>query len=487
MTTLRNLDNFGDIAAEDEPVIEYFLTTPAVEQILSGKTLLVLGRKGSGKTALVKHFTQVLSEDHGSPLSLRNYPWLAHGELIDKGASPSEAYVASWRLLIAIRMASHVVRKGNGKHYTDGIAALTKFLQKNFDSIDPDTRSIVQQEKIRVEGLSLGPQISGVALGFINLRRGKENTVLGAELNALTNSILNDVSNAISELRIERLYLHFDELDQGLDKVTDERANMLIGLILAAREISRSTELRANICPIVYLRTDIWEQIGFSDKNKITRGAAISLTWGADALRDLIDVRLQKKLGPNVSWENIADAAKMRGSQAKLDHIFARTFMRPRDVIQFLNEALHLAKGRPDEPLVLTNEDINGCRASYSDYLKEELDDEIAPHWDSWDDALAVCSKTETLTFDRVSFVSNYGKMKSSKNKMSAEEALENLYRFSVIGYQTRMGTGGSGWAFRYLNPNAKWDPSVSKLKVHIGLKEFARLKEERADSKQQP
>ncbi|GIT89791.1 hypothetical protein JANAI62_07240 [Jannaschia pagri] len=481
--SLRNLNDFGRTAAEDEPVIDYFLSTPAVDKILAGNILLVLGRKGSGKTALVKHFTETLSNDHGSPVSLRNYPWSAHAELVDKGASESEAYVASWRLLIAIRMASHVVRRGQGRPYTDARSALEKFLMRNFGSTDPETQSIVQQQKLNVEGLSIGPQIAGIALGSINLRREATDRVLGAELNALTNSILNDVSTVVAELGIDRLYMHFDELDQGLDRLNEQRKFMIVGLILAAREISRASNLRANICPVVYLRTDIWDQITFSDKNKITRNSAHSLRWDSSSLKSLVEIRLTKKLGTPVVWSQIEDMEKMRGSQAKFDHVVARTLMRPRDIIQFLNEALEVARERDVEPLIFVNDDINRCRGAYSEYLKEELDDEVSPHWPKWDDALAVCSKTETITFDRANFIANYQTMRSKEDDLSADEALEELYRFSVIGYQTRMGAGGSGWAFRYLNPNAKWDPSVSRLKVHLGLKEFARLKEERGSN----
>ena len=80
MKDLRAIASFGDIAAEDDAVLDYFLTTDAVEEIQSGRILLVLGRKGSGKTALVRHFTGQNRRDHGSPLSLRSYPWSAHAE-----------------------------------------------------------------------------------------------------------------------------------------------------------------------------------------------------------------------------------------------------------------------------------------------------------------------------------------------------------------------------------------------------------------------
>lgn len=479
MANLKNLDTFGDIAAEDDAVLRYFLTTDAVEKIETGKYLVVLGRKGSGKTALVKHFTEQNGNEHGKPVSLLNYPWQTHATLIDKGASETEAYVASWRLLIAIRVASMICQLGDGK-YTDSIEALRKFLMDNFGSIDPDARSILTQGKLKVTGLTIGPQVAGFSIGTINFGNSSKENVIGLELNSLTKSILNDTTIAISELKIDRLFLHFDELDQGLDRIDDIKSNMLTGLILAAREISRSNDLRANICPIVYLRTDIWEQIHFSDKNKITRSSAITLQWNEKTLLELINARISAKISPEDNWDTISDNKKMRGSQPKFLHILARTFLRPRDVIQFLNEALNEAKQRNDDPLTFSNDDINNCRENYSHYLKQELDDEVIPHWEHWADALTACSKTETITFKRDDFIRNYRKVKSKENTVDADSAMSLLFRFSIIGYERRIAGGGTAWAFRYTDPSAAWDSSAPRYKVHPGLKEYAKLKEVR-------
>lgn len=479
MANLRNLKSFGDIAAEDDSVLDYFLSTDAVSEVNSGSRVLVLGRKGSGKTALVRHFTETNQRDHGKPLSLRNYPWGTHESLVDKGASSNEAYVASWRLLIAIRLASMVAERG-ATVYTDSIEALRKFLMRNFQSLDPDSRSILAQPKLSASGLTIAPSIAGFSLGSITFGDPSRDKVLGLELHSMSNSILRDVTTAISELGIQRLFLHFDELDQGMDIVDSVRSKMLIGLILAAREISNSKDFRANICPIVYLRTDIWDQLDFSDKNKITQSGAITLGWDDESLQKMINLRLQAKIGVSASWNTVADNQKMRGSQAKWNHILARTFLRPRDVIQFLNEALAVAKKRSDDLLILGNEDINAARERYSVYLKDELSDEINPHWKHWLEAVQACSRISTVTFTKDVFLKNYRETKSKDNPHDAEAALEQLYRFSVIGYERRFGRGGSAFSFRYVDTAAGWDTSAPRYKVHLGLKEFAQLKEER-------
>jgi len=80
--TLAQIDSFGAVGAEDdETLLDYFLSTPAVNQIESGKKMLVLGRKGSGKTALVRYFGNKTSDDdiHIS-LRLGQYPWNVHAQ-----------------------------------------------------------------------------------------------------------------------------------------------------------------------------------------------------------------------------------------------------------------------------------------------------------------------------------------------------------------------------------------------------------------------
>jgi ABC-type multidrug transport system ATPase subunit len=51
--SLRSLPSFGNVAAEDDAVLDYFLTTDAATRIAKNEVFLVLGRKGAGKTALV--------------------------------------------------------------------------------------------------------------------------------------------------------------------------------------------------------------------------------------------------------------------------------------------------------------------------------------------------------------------------------------------------------------------------------------------------
>jgi len=478
--SLRNLDTFGDVAAEEDSVLEYFLSTDAVQRIERNEVFLVLGRKGAGKTALVRHFTEGNSGSLSRALNLRGYPWSIHSQRVDHGASEIEAYVSSWRYLIAVELGALVLSNAKRHQYSE-VIALNTFMHDNYGGPNPHLSDILRPKRLIMSKLSFKPRILGSTLGGVDLERGNGDSTFGLELNALSSAILNCIKAIAINEQLGPLVLHFDELDQGLYQMDESRKRMLIGLILAAREVRKdmkSATMLAN--PVVYLRTDLWDEMEFSDKNKISQGQALQMEWSSDALLALVNLRLQAKLGSSASWDTLTTPGLMRGSQTKWNHVISKGFLRPRDIIRFLNAALVHSKKRAIEPCVLENTDIVSARDEYSVYLKKELDDEILPHWKYWEEALQACSSIRTITFDRAQFTTEYGQRKSEKNTIGSDEALNMLYKFSVIGYERRSGYGGSSWAFQYKDPEAGYDNGANRFKVHLGLKEYAKLREER-------
>jgi hypothetical protein len=140
---------------------------------------------------------------------------------------------------------------------------------------------------------------------------------------------------------------------------------------------------------------------------------------------------------------------------------------------------LKQAHRRLVDPLLITNQDVVEARKDYSNYLKQELDDEIKATWPHWDKAVRAIAKVETITFERAQFETEYAVHRGTDTH-DALAAIELLYEFSVVGYETRSGYGGSGWSFKYEQPDSVFDSSAHRFKVHPGLKEYARLKEER-------
>jgi hypothetical protein len=477
--SLRGLSSFGDVAAEDDAVLDYFLATDAVKDIAENRVFLVLGRKGAGKTAIVRHFSEGTTSTVSRALSLRGYPWTLHAQRIDRGASEIESYVSTWRYLLASQLAALVLSKV-GEGAGAEARSIREFFRENYGEPGVALSELLRPQRLKLSKFSLEPTVLGNKLGGIALERSSTDLSLGLELNALTTSLLNAARALCARAKLPSVLLHLDELDQGLSSLDEPRARMLIGLILAARTLRQELQgMGTKVNTVVYLRSDLWNDLEFSDKNKISQTATLHLAWDSESLKRLVNARLNAKLGRGATWDTVAEPDLMRGSQTKWNHILARTFLRPRDVIKFLNAMLERAKARSEEPLVFSNEDTVDSRDAYSQYLKDELDDEILPHWAKWEEALQACSAIATVTFEREQFVQEYEERRSSRNPVTADDALEQLYRFSVIGYERRSGYGGSSWAFQYTDPEVGWDRSAKRFKVHLGLKEYARLREE--------
>ena len=477
---LSELDTFGDVAAEDDAILQYFLATEAVGSVTNGDAFLVLGRKGTGKTAIVRYVTESQGSRRARSLNLRGYPWNVHAARVDHGATDAEAYVSSWRYLLAVQLASVALAQPQAWRTTTA-QALTSFLTDNYGATTPSLADILRPARLKLSKVSFQPAVMGNQLGGVELDRHGKDLTFGLELSALSNSIIDAAFQCLTECEADPISLHFDELDQGIGTLDQPRRAMIIGLVIAARDLRREGAAKGvKLYPVVYLRSDLWGDLQFSDKNKITQTSALQLEWTSENLLALVNLRLKAKLGDGVDWDSVAEPDRMRGSQSKWNHVLARTFLRPRDVISFLNVALDTAKKRDPSVRAFNNADISAARERYSNYLKSELDDEIVPHWATWMEALRACSAIGTLSFIREQFEKEYPGRRSDLNAVGPDEALALLFQFSVVGYRTPRGGGGSSWVFQYSDPNAGYDSVAQQFKVHPGLKEFAKLREDR-------
>lgn len=328
MGYLSDIKTFGDVSAEeDDSVLSYFLKTDAVDEIESGQKLVVIGRKGSGKTALAKYFDHTTKEYVTTSVSLRTYPWNMHAERRNLGASEIESYVSSWRYLLAIKATSLVLSAKGTKLQTDAQRSAHQFLHDNYGGINPSLSDILRPKSLKLKKSSFSPSIMGNKIGSVDFET--DSGGVSSELDALTDVIMNNVLTICSQTGVKKLFLHIDELDQGLSTLDDQRSQMIIGLILAGRTIRSVSFNEARIHPIIYVRSDIWDELRFSDKNKVSQSSAVYLEWNADSLKEMINEKIRVKLGNGIFWEDIEDGYLMRGSQSKWSHIISRTFLRP--------------------------------------------------------------------------------------------------------------------------------------------------------------
>ncbi|HEY4788636.1 MAG TPA: hypothetical protein VIH57_21445, partial [Bacteroidales bacterium] len=182
-----------------------------------------------------------------------------------------------------------------------------------------------------------------------------------------------------------------------------------------------------------------------------------------------------------VKWEDVFDEGQlMTGRQSKYNYIADRTFLRPRDIIQFSNEIITQHKLNTERHEKIDNKEINDAKLEYSRYFIDELDDEIHKHIPEYEKILDVIKNIGYYQFDSNDFQASFGAKKGLfSEKATITGALRSLFEFSIIGYYKLGGSGygGSEYVFRYKDNRAQFDENAKLYRVHPGLIETLGLK----------
>jgi hypothetical protein len=232
----------------------------------------------------------------------------------------------------------------------------------------------------------------------------------------------------------------------------------------------------------------------FQDKNKIKDNMVVFLDWDSESvesllsLKALISNRIKNNIGSNSdnferNWNEIFEDNNIGRNQLKWNFIIERTFVRPRDLIKFMNLALDQAKARlriqPDSIDKITNEDIHNIRALYSTYLFEELKDEVMSKYPDYNKYMEILRDVHKVTFTIDEFTASYETIKDRLEIVEdIDTVLGRLYEFSIIGFYKPGGGGygGSEYRFQYTSDHQAFNPRASKFRVHYGFKEHLEL-----------
>jgi len=365
------------------------------------------------------------------------------------------------------------------------MSRIEKFVLDSYGTRDPDVTQLFSPSK----RLKLRPYFE---LDWKLLKAGiKPESLPVTELPVIVADLNSNLSRSVMEtLNPEHEYvIAFDQLDLGFNPNEADYVNRLIGLLLAAKDLNQmSRACGKKLFVSIFLRDDIYQTLQFEDKNKLTENFMEMIEWDTprakNTLKSLMEKRFKTRLaedGEELTWESIFDETKeMTGHQSKYQHIIDRTFLRPRDIIRFCNGILNEYKGRvspEDSESIFDNHDITSARSLYSEYFKNELDDEVhkhIPHYNDYLDALRTVGKWQ-FTSEEYKAALN----RLYQDKYSCLEVLKEMYEFSIVGFYRPggRGYGGSEYVFRYREPVSRYDPTASRHRVHPALIEHLGLK----------
>lgn len=494
---ILNIENFGTIDAEsDKKLLQYFIETDSLKRLTDYKKNIIIGRKGSGKTAIYKYL-QSRSSTLTKGLLFRDYPWKIHDKYRNSVVTEKESYVNSWLFMIYIEFIKLIVsdidsyQKPLKKH----VKRLKKWLIKNWGTSEFEFNKTMTPQRKKFNW-SFNPQVLGCSLGSIGLDFERKENLSDTlvELNKKLETIILQLAKPEKQYK-----LLFDELDLGYNPKDESYKTRIIGLLLANFYCYNNlTQNSKFLHSFVFLRSDIYEVLDFQDKNKITDNIVELLNWEADdensnlSLKRLISKRIKENLNTDTldfkhNWNTIIENKNIGSNQLKWNYILERTFIRPRDIIKYLNLALDESKKRKKHDSkstdLIINKDFHDCKKDYSDYLYKELKDEVLAKYPLFNNYLEVLRDIHNTTFTNEEFAKSFDTLKTRLElDNNAETILERLYEFSIIGFYKSGGGGygGATYCFEYSDPSIKFNPKANGFKIHAGFKEYLELIEPR-------
>ncbi len=342
---LKELDLGAPAAERDEALDNYFLESESYRLLLGGDRSVVLGNRGSGKSAIFRmiasayrkqgdHVIELAPEDYSYELLQKSLAGEAQGSWAKHGA-----YSAAWKYLIYVSVMKEVAGgKGLRRGASGRIYRYLRDAHANFD-VNP-IGTLISYLK-RLEGVKIGPYEAGVKT------RELEGLYRLEEISAL----LDDLNEVCGQ---RRAIVLVDELDKGWDASEDAVA-FVAGLFQAAVSINQRTP---NIRVLLSLRKELYDNIPalYEDAQKV-RDIIETITWDEDSLLKMIGLRLRHATGtPGVdaatAWSAVfADVLEYRKTKS-FNYIVDRTLYRPREVIQFCTEVVGEAvKNKDSAPL----------------------------------------------------------------------------------------------------------------------------------------
>jgi energy-coupling factor transporter ATP-binding protein EcfA2 len=283
---LQELD-FGSVDAEsEEKLAKRFVRTKGFSSIVDDKTLIILGPKGSGKSAIYRLFADFIEESKdilGSDFPEDTHIVKATGgddvksiddrSLKEMMKQEDFSYERFWRVYIALKTASKLGAEG---YESDGELGdvLRAFNQQ------PDWRIIPVFKTFWQKIIGDPPSEGSLSYGNFSI-----------EINSRTSvdiGRLLEEEEKVLEKNGECIWLMLDRIDELRSKELEERKELLEALFRTQINFMGRFE---NIHLKIFLRTDIWSELSFTNKSHIV-DKRIRLNWDDTQLLRLINKRM---------------------------------------------------------------------------------------------------------------------------------------------------------------------------------------------------
>lgn len=459
-----NQIRWGDDSAEKDPnLLEYFVSSEPFRRVAEKTKGIVIGRKGSGKSALRTKLTETFEEQANTHVvnlfpkynSIRTI--LNDPDIINEFGREI-FFQHTWLRHILLDSLCQIGHSTKGTYATDSLKfARDISLQLNRTSKDLVENISEVLKSIKIKAGSLGD------LGLALERELRE----VAQVDALQHHILSLCDTGAN------LIVMIDDLDLGWDN-SKTANNLLLGLLSATSLISG---LHKNIHTIIFLREDVYSilvgQTQHSDKYRNVE----RIRWGKDELIQILTRRISynfQTLSESIPSDPFRAVFPEMVSTTYTDNwLIERTLSRPRELIQLARYYSESVEG--SEP---SDKNLKEAESNYSSWKLDDLCSEYSNQYPGINEIMLYWKtkyfrhkyhlkreEIEEMLLDIMADVPlNNTWFNRIVDNTDFESLLNILYEIGFIGDFVLGGEGGSKTFYSY---SERHEPRFDEVQVH--------------------
>lgn len=316
---------WGDDSAERDPnLLDYFVASEPFQRLAKKTKSIVIGRKGSGKSALRSKLSETFkSESNTHVINLspqyNSIKTVLNDKEIVENYGKEIFFQHTWLRQMMLDALCEVGHNCKGK-YIEGSLEFARNISKELNRTSKDL-----VENITDILSSIKMKVGNIAELGIHLEKELRNI---AEVDSLSHHLLNLCESGA------KFVIMVDDLDLGWDN-SETANNLLLGLLYASNFLSG---MHKNIHTIIFLREDVYSilisQTQHSDKYRNVE----RIRWEKDELIKILESRIIynfKKFGEDIPEQPFTHVFPQTVGTTYTDNwLIDRTLTRPRELIQ---------------------------------------------------------------------------------------------------------------------------------------------------------
>lgn len=465
---LEEIENWK-LEAKLEDSQRYFYHTRVVARIIKGQKLYIVGRKGTGKTAISEHLANINESNlFSQKLTFKNFPFNKLYELQDSGFTRPNQYITLWK---------YVIYSAICKLMASNPSVDLESREKLRTIFNDDIENALPTAVERWTGLKFDLKVLGNGFGFgVNKEvDDKADTDWTRRVDILEKFLVGQVG-------ADKYLIMFDELDEDYKDIVEpekyrQYTELLTSLFKAVQDV-RARFSKHKLFPIVFIRDDIYDVVQDPDKTKWL-DYKVDLEWDEASIKNMLAFRLSRAADENGEtrdfyeiWKELFEPGgvkygdRQRKSMKPFDYITRSSLLRPRDYVRYLRVCAETSLEKNHAKIKPTT--VADSDTAFSNYLRSELEDElhgVIPDIHRILDIFTTLRK-QTLRIDEFKEAFEEAVSQNLIKTKDFQFVLQMLFHFSLIGNQPKQS---SHQIFRYKNKEARLNMKENII-IHRGL-----------------